>query len=62
MIGCYGCVMKNKCQRCIPQNFLWFNDVTAPPPVCIENGKNLGLTDLLNYKKLLNEKLNENQN
>ena len=54
--------MKNKWQRCIPQSFLWFNDVTAPPPVCIENGKNLGLTDLLNYKKLLNEKLNENQN
>jgi len=58
-IGCYGCNLKDKCDRCIPQSIDWFNDPTMPPPYCIKNGKILGLDNLNELNNCLIKKMNE---
>jgi MoaA/NifB/PqqE/SkfB family radical SAM enzyme len=55
--GCDGCNVKDKCDRCIPQSILWFQDHTIPPPHCIQNAKNLELKNQNTLKNLLKEKM-----
>ncbi len=54
--GCDGCVCRDKCDRCIPQSFEWFNDSTAPTPFCVKNGDKLGLKNNDKWLKMLEEK------
>ena len=55
--GCRGCKVKEKCDRCVPQSILWFNNPEFPPPYCIQNGRNLGLDNVKDLKKLLKNKM-----
>jgi MoaA/NifB/PqqE/SkfB family radical SAM enzyme len=57
--GCDGCNVKDKCDRCIPQSILWFEDHKLPPPHCIQNAKNLELNNQEYLKSLLKEKMRE---
>jgi radical SAM protein with 4Fe4S-binding SPASM domain len=54
--GCKGCQVKSKCDRCIPQSILWFDDPTLPPPHCIQNGGDLGLKNIKELRSLLRRK------
>lgn len=49
--GCSGCKNFSRCNRCVPQGFLYFKDGKSPPPFCISIGENLHLKNL----KRLNE-------
>lgn len=51
-IGCEGCNIKEKCDRCPPQSVQWFDDPLMPTPYCINNGKALCLK---NFKELTNK-------
>lgn len=57
--GCNGCNVKDKCDRCIPQSILWFEDHRLPPPHCIQNAKNLELQNSKDLNSLLKEKMRE---
>jgi MoaA/NifB/PqqE/SkfB family radical SAM enzyme len=51
--GCDGCKMISKCNKCIPQSFLYFRDGISPTPFCIKNGASLGLKNLNKLKNKL---------
>ena len=55
-IGCEGCEMLPKCNKCIAQSFRYFGDGKSPTPFCIKQGKKTGLKDLEKYKKILEDK------
>jgi len=57
--GCEGCGAKDKCDRCIPQSILWFNDPELPPPYCIQNSENIGLNNVKYLKSLLKKKMGD---
>jgi MoaA/NifB/PqqE/SkfB family radical SAM enzyme len=57
-IGCKGCRMLSKCNKCIAQSFKYFEDGKSPTPFCIKIGDRLGLKNLEKYKKLLKKKHN----
>ncbi len=50
--GCKGCVNLEKCNRCVPQGFLYFGDVALPPPFCVSIGEKLCLEGLGDIEKL----------
>ena len=52
--GCMGCKVKNKCNKCVAQSFLYFGKGHCPTPFCIKNGEALGIKNLNKYKSLLN--------
>lgn len=53
-VGCEGCKMLEKCNKCVAQSFKYFGDGESPTPFCIKNGKSLELKKLEEYKKLIN--------
>ena len=57
-IGCNGCKMLPKCNKCIAQSFRYFSNGESPTPFCIKNGEELGIKDIDRYKQKLNEKFN----
>jgi MoaA/NifB/PqqE/SkfB family radical SAM enzyme len=59
-VGCEGCKMLSKCNKCIAQSFKYFGDGKSPTPFCVKNGKILGLKRFNKYKKELNTKFNLN--
>lgn len=57
--GCKGCKMLSKCNKCIPQSFIYFNNGVSPTPFCVKNGDKLGLKNLYQLKeKLKNSGIN----
>ncbi len=48
--GCRGCNNLSKCNRCVPQSFLYFNNAEIPPPFCISIGRDLGLENINQLK------------
>jgi MoaA/NifB/PqqE/SkfB family radical SAM enzyme len=60
--GCNGCRMLHKCNKCIPQSFIYFKNGTSPTPFCIKNGENLGLKNLKQLKEQLKENCGINLN
>ncbi|MBU2576148.1 MAG: radical SAM protein [Nanoarchaeota archaeon] len=55
-VGCDGCKMLSKCNKCVAQSFRYFGDGKSPTPFCIRNGRALGLDRLKEYgDKLKNE-------
>lgn len=52
-LGCEGCKMLSKCNKCIAQSFLNFNRGDYPAPFCVKNGEKLGLKNLSKYKRIL---------
>ena len=59
-IGCDGCKMIPKCNKCIAQSFRYFNNGVSPTPFCIKNGEELGLKNINEYKKKLGGEFNLN--
>jgi len=59
-IGCEGCKMLSKCNKCIAQSFKYFGDGKSPTPFCVKNGKALGLKKYNKYKSILKNKFNIN--
>jgi radical SAM protein with 4Fe4S-binding SPASM domain len=59
-IGCEGCKMLPKCNKCIAQSFRYFGDGKSPTPFCIKNGKALGLKKFKRYKGKLNKEFSFN--
>jgi len=59
-IGCEGCKMLFKCNKCIAQSFRYFEDGKSPTPFCVKNGKVLGLSKFKEYKLRLNKEFNFN--
>lgn len=57
--GCDGCKVKDKCDRCIPQSILWFQNSSFPPPYCVQNAANLGLKNADALNSLLKKKIKE---
>ena len=57
-IGCEGCKMLSKCNKCIAQSFRYFENGKSPTPFCIKNGKALGLENFKKYKNKLNKEFN----
>lgn len=57
-IGCEGCKMLPKCNKCIAQSFRYFGDGKSPTPFCIKNGIALGLKKFKDYKSKLNKEFN----
>jgi MoaA/NifB/PqqE/SkfB family radical SAM enzyme len=55
-IGCGGCKMLPKCNKCVAQSFRYFGNGESPTPFCIKNGEKLGIEDLGKFKKKLREK------
>ncbi|MEK6875063.1 MAG: radical SAM protein [Nanoarchaeota archaeon] len=52
-VGCKGCKMLPKCNKCIAQSFRYFGNGKSPTPFCIKNGEYLGLKNLNKYKSYL---------
>tara|TARA_Y100000310_G_C20653670_1_gene800836 strand:+ start:320 stop:1426 length:1107 start_codon:yes stop_codon:yes gene_type:complete len=59
-IGCKGCKMLPKCNKCIAQSFRYFEDGKSPTPFCIKNGKVLEIENLDKFKQKLKENFNLN--
>ena len=59
-VGCEGCKMLSKCNKCIAQSFRYFENGKSPTPFCIKNGISLGLNKLERYKSKLTNKYNLN--
>ncbi len=59
-IGCEGCKMLTKCNKCVAQSFKYFGDGKSPTSFCIKNGKILGLNKFDEYKSRLNSEFNFN--
>ncbi len=57
-IGCGGCKMLSKCNKCVAQSFRYFGDGKSPTPFCIKNGKALGLRKFDYYKNRLDKEFN----
>lgn len=57
-IGCEGCKMISKCNKCIAQSFRYFGNGKSPTPFCIKNGRVLGLKKLDYYRKKLEREFN----
>ena len=53
-VGCEGCKMLSKCNKCVAQSFKYFRDGDSPTPFCVKNGKELGLNKYEEYKEKLN--------
>ena len=56
-VGCPGCRMQQKCDKCIPQSFKWFSDAIFPPAFCVGRGKFLGFENLKDLERELAIKL-----
>ena len=59
-IGCEGCKMLDKCNKCVAQSFRYFKNGKSPTPFCVKNGKALGLSKFEEYKSKLNKEFNFN--
>ncbi|MDO8516631.1 MAG: radical SAM protein [Nanoarchaeota archaeon] len=57
-IGCGGCKMLPKCNKCIAQSFRYFGDGSSPTPFCIKNGQKMGLKKYDFYRTTLKNKFN----
>ncbi len=57
-MGCDGCKMLSKCNKCIAQSFRYFNSGEFPTPYCVKNGERLGLKNQEKYKEILEDKFN----
>ncbi len=57
-IGCEGCKMLSKCNKCVAQSFRYFGNGKSPTPFCIKNGKVLGLRKFDYYKNKLSKEFN----
>jgi len=52
-VGCEGCKMLDKCNKCIAQSFRYFGDGKSPTPFCVKNGEELGIKNLDKLKQKL---------
>ncbi len=57
-LGCEGCKMLHKCNKCIAQSFRYFGNGKSPTPFCVKNGRVLGLEKFEKYKSRLNKEFN----
>ena len=57
-IGCEGCKMLLKCNKCVAQSFRYFGDGKSPTPFCIKNGQALGIKNLDKFKQKLKKEFN----
>jgi len=57
-IGCGGCRMLSKCNKCVAQSFKYFGNGYSPTPYCVKQGNLLGLKNLKKYKKILENNFN----
>ena len=55
-IGCDGCKMLIRCNKCIAQSFRYFKNGHSPTPYCIKNSKELGLKNQKKYEEILSNK------
>jgi MoaA/NifB/PqqE/SkfB family radical SAM enzyme len=54
-VGCEGCKVLSKCNKCVAQSFRYFGNGKSPTPFCVKNGKALGLDKFEEYKNKLNK-------
>ena len=52
-VGCDGCKAFDKCGKCVPQSFRYFQNGYSPTPYCIRNCDNLNLKNKDDYKQIL---------
>lgn len=57
-VGCDGCKMLSKCNKCVAQSFKYFGDGNSPTPFCIKNGKELKLKGYEKYRNILIKQFN----
>jgi len=55
--GCSGCSAISRCGRCVAQSVEWFGgDPFQPTPFCVEKGEVLGLDNLAELRRKVNDK------
>jgi radical SAM protein with 4Fe4S-binding SPASM domain len=59
-VGCDGCKMLSKCNKCVAQSFKYFGDGNSPTPFCVKSGRELGLKRFDEYKDKLNKEFDLN--
>ena len=57
-VGCEGCKILDKCNKCVAQSFKYFKNGKSPTPFCVKSGKELGLKKYERYKEKLNVEFN----